>query len=64
MVAAPFFALLFALIEIGLVFFGSFTLENAVEQASRMIRTGQAQQQGFSEDRFKQEVCDNVYVLF
>ena len=63
-VAAPFFALLFALIEIGLVFFGSFTLENAVEQASRMIKTGQAQQQGFSESKFKEEVCDNVHALF
>lgn len=63
-VAAPFFALLFALIEIGLVFFGSFTLENAVDEAGRMIRTGQAQQQGFSEDRFKEEVCNNVYALF
>lgn len=63
-IATPFFALLFALIEIGLVFFGGFTLENAVEQASRMIKTGQAQQQGFSESRFKEEICDNVHALF
>lgn len=62
-VAAPFFALMFALIEIGLVFFGNFTLENAVAQASRLIRTGQAQTSGFSETQFKQAVCDNVYAL-
>jgi len=59
-VAAPFFALMLALIEVSLVFFANFTLENAVDQASRMIRTGQAQEQGFSEAQFKQAVCDNV----
>ena len=59
-VAAPFFALMLALIEVSLVFFANFTLENAVDQASRMIRTGQAQEQGFSEAQFKQTVCDNV----
>ena len=48
-VAAPFFALMLALIEVSLVFFGTFTLENAVDKTSRMIRTGQAQEQGFSE---------------
>lgn len=59
-VAAPFFALMLALIEVSLVFFANFTLENAVDQAGRMIRTGQAQQAGFSEAQFKQAVCDNV----
>lgn len=59
-VAAPFFALMLALIEVSLVFFANFTLENAVDQAGRLIRTGQAQQQGFSEDQFKQSVCQNV----
>ncbi len=63
-VAAPFFALLLALIEVSLVFFAGFTLENAVDQAGRLIRTGQAQQQGFSQEQFKTSVCDNVYGLF
>lgn len=62
-IAAPFFALLFALIEVGLVFFATFTLENAVAEASRLIRTGQAQGSGFSETEFKQQVCNNVYGL-
>ncbi len=59
-VAAPFFALMVALIEVSLVFFANFTLENAVDKASRMIRTGQAQTQGFSEAQFKQSICDGV----
>ena len=63
-VAAPFFALLLAILEVSLVFFGGFTLENAVDQAARLIRTGQAQQQGMGPDQFKEAVCDNVYALF
>lgn len=64
LVAAPFFALLTALIEVSLVFFGSFTLENAVDQTARLIRTGQAQEAGMSADGFKTEVCDRIYALF
>ena len=63
-VAAPFFALLLAIIEVSLVFYGGFTLENAVDNAGRLIRTGQAQQQGFNQAQFKTEVCNNVYALF
>ncbi len=63
-VAVPFFALMIAIIEISLVFLGSFVLENAVDQASRMVRTGQAQQQGFDKDRFKDEICGTVSGLF
>ncbi len=64
LVAAPFFALLFALIEVGLVFFANFTLENAVDSAARLIRTGQAQTQGFDADKFKTEVCSQIVALF
>lgn len=63
-IATPFFALMLALIEVSLVFFANFTLENAVDQAGRMIRTGQVQQQGFSEAQFRQAICDNATVVF
>jgi Flp pilus assembly protein TadG len=56
-VAFPFFALLMAILETGLMFFAGQTLETSVGNAARMIRTGQAQAQGFDEDRFRQEVC-------
>jgi Flp pilus assembly protein TadG len=62
-VALPFFMLLVALIEIGLVFFGNFTLENAVDRAARKIRTGEAQTAGFDAGAFKTEVCSNVYAM-
>lgn len=63
-IATPFFALMLAIIEVSLVFFANFTLENAVDQAARMIRTGQVQQQEFSETQFKQAICDKASAVF
>jgi Flp pilus assembly pilin Flp len=57
LVAMPFLMLLFGIIAVGLFFFTAFSLENAVEQASRLIRTGQAQETGMTKDQFKAEVC-------
>lgn len=62
-VAAPFFALMIAIMEVALVYFANFSLENGLDQAARLIRTGQAQEQGFSQQQFKEAVCDNVGVL-
>lgn len=59
-VATFLLGLLMALMEIGLVFFGTITLEHAVEQASRLIRTGQAQTNGLTAATFKDEVCSHV----
>ncbi|HEU0061055.1 MAG TPA: TadE/TadG family type IV pilus assembly protein [Hyphomicrobiaceae bacterium] len=44
MVALPFVLLLFGILSVCLYFFTTFTLENAVWQAARAIRTGQVQQ--------------------
>ena len=44
MVALPFLLLLFGILSVCLYFFTTFTLENAVWQAARAIRTGQVQQ--------------------
>jgi Flp pilus assembly protein TadG len=57
MVAGPFLLLLFGILAVGLAFVGNMTLENAIEQGARLIRTGQAQSQGFDAARFKNEVC-------
>jgi Flp pilus assembly protein TadG len=56
MVAMPFLLLLYGIIGVGLYFFTTFTLENAVEQASRLLRTGQAQQAGMTASQFKAKV--------
>ncbi len=60
MVSGPFLMLLFGIIAVGLYFFTTFSLENAVEQASRVIRTGQAQQNGMTAEDFKAAVCQYV----
>ena len=63
-VAAPFLALMFAIMETALVFFAGQTLETAVADSARLIMTGQAQQQGFTEAQFKTAVCSKILGLF
>ncbi|WP_300528720.1 TadE/TadG family type IV pilus assembly protein [Maricaulis sp.] len=63
MIAAPFFFLLFAMIEIAAVFFTGTVLENAVLESARQIRTGQAQTAGMSVQGFRTEVCQRVEVI-
>lgn len=59
MVAGPFLMMLFGIIAVGLFFFTTFTMENAVEQAARFLRTGQAQlaTPPYTEVQFKNKVC-------
>jgi Flp pilus assembly protein TadG len=64
LVAAPFFGLMLAILETSIIFFSQETLETAVANAAREIRTGQAQQQGFSASDFKSEICKQVLALF
>src|SRR6266511_3111516 len=60
LVAAPFLALLFAIIETAVVFFAGQTLEAAVAASSRLIMTGQAQTSGYTQAQFKNAVCASV----
>lgn len=64
MVAAPFLALMFAIMETALVFFASQTLETAVADSARLIMTGQAQSQSFNAGQFKTSVCSKIGGLF
>jgi len=64
LVAAPFLALVFAIMETAIVFFAGQTLEAAVADTARLIMTGQAQTQGFDQTSFKNQVCSKVYGLF
>jgi Flp pilus assembly protein TadG len=59
-VALPFFAVLFAIIETALVFFGNQILETANADAARLIMTGQAQAQSFDATKFKANVCGRI----
>jgi Flp pilus assembly protein TadG len=64
LVAMPFLALVFAIIETALVFFANQVLESAAADSARLIMTGQAQTQGLNQDTFKQKVCSRIYGLF
>lgn len=62
-VAAPFFLMLGAIMELALVFVVDSVLDNATIQTGRMIRTGQASAQSFDAARFKKEVCSRMSVF-
>ncbi len=64
LVAAPFLALVFAIMETAIVFFAGQALETAAMDSARLIMTGQAQTQGFDQTKFKQAVCGKIYGLF
>jgi Flp pilus assembly protein TadG len=64
LIAVPFLATVFWIINTALVFFAQQTLQSATDQAARLVMTGQAQQQGLSAQQFKQGVCANAAALF
>jgi Flp pilus assembly protein TadG len=70
LIAAPFLALIAALIQTFLLFFAQSQLESAVRQSGRQILTGQVQSQDASLTQaqataaFHQTVCNNAAVLF
>jgi Flp pilus assembly pilin Flp len=64
MVAAPFFAMLFAIMETAMVFFAGQTLETAVADSARLILTGEAQTTGLTQKTFKDKVCLRIFGLF
>jgi Flp pilus assembly protein TadG len=64
LVAPLFFALLFAIIETGLVFFAGQVLETVTQNSARMIMTGQAQTASYTQAQFASYVCTQVPALF
>jgi Flp pilus assembly protein TadG len=60
-IALPFLVLLFGIIELGMVFLVSTTLQNATDNAARQIRTGQFQTSGANtQNDFKALVCNSM----
>jgi Flp pilus assembly protein TadG len=64
LIAAPFLALVFAIMETAIIFFSGQALETAVADSARLIMTGQAQTAGYSQSAFKDAVCAKIYGLF
>lgn len=60
MVVTPFLMFLFGIMNVGLMYFTTFTIENATESAARAIRTGQAKTANWTQADFKTQVCNRV----
>lgn len=63
LVAPIFFLFLMGTIETGIIFLGSFVLQNATNDAARQIRTGQVALGGISQTAFRQTICNNISPL-
>ncbi|MGY3485288.1 Flp pilus assembly protein TadG [Bradyrhizobium sp. USDA 4011] len=64
LVAPLFFGLLFAIIEVAMIFFASQVLETVTQDSSRFIMTGQAQGASYTQAQFKSYVCGQINALF
>jgi Flp pilus assembly protein TadG len=64
LVAAPFLAMVFAILETALVCVAGQALETAAADSARLIMTGQAQNAGYDQVKFKEAVCAKIYGLF
>lgn len=64
LLATPFFAIIGAILETSVVFLSGQILDSAVQDVSRLIRTGQAQQATMTPAGFKAAVCDRLFGLF
>ena len=56
----PFLVMMFATVELGMVFMTSSTLQNATDEAARRIRTGEFQATSTSKAQFKTLVCNSM----
>ncbi|MEQ1863802.1 MAG: TadE/TadG family type IV pilus assembly protein [Micropepsaceae bacterium] len=62
-VALPFFLLIYAIVDVSLIFFASTTLENGLIAAARQIRTGEAQAANMTTAQFRELVCNQISML-
>ena len=64
LVAAPFIALVLAILQVGLIYFAQEALETDVEASARQVLTGQALANGLTQSQFASVVCANSPGLF
>jgi Flp pilus assembly protein TadG len=64
LVAMPFFAMLFAILQTALVFFATQVFQTAVAETSRKIMTGQVAAAGMDAAGFKNELCSHLDAMF
>jgi Flp pilus assembly protein TadG len=60
LVAIPLFWMIFGMLEFGAMSLVQSTLDSAVAQSGRQIRTGEAQQGGITKAQLQGQICDNM----
>lgn len=63
-VVFPFLAILFAIVEIALVFYAGQVLETATADSARRIMTGEVQNAKMTPAAFKTDICNRLHALF
>ena len=62
-IALPFFMLLFAILEVGLILVLDAVVETAVTDTGRLVRTGQAQMQAVTKEEMLKKFCSRMSVF-
>ena len=62
-VALPFLFMIFAILEVALIFTLDSVLENAAIDTGRLVRTGQASAQGMTATQFEENLCSRMSVF-
>lgn len=63
MVALPFLLMVFAILELGLIFVTDSVLENATIETGRMVRTGRASAESMTAATFKTSLCGRMSIF-
>ncbi len=63
LVVLPFCVMIFAILEVALIFTLDSVLENAAISTGRLVRTGQASAQGMTAAQFKTELCSRMSIF-
>lgn len=66
LLALPFFTVVTAIVETALIFLAGQILDSAVNDSSRLIRTGQAQTgtPPYNAEAYRKAICDGLYNMF
>ena len=64
LIALPLFMLIFGILEVGLIFWGTYELDYATWCAARLIRTGQAQTANMTQAQMIAQICGQASPLF
>ena len=59
-IAPVFFVLLMGIIEAGIIFFAQSVLQNATNDAARLIRTGQVAAASMTQTQFRTTICNEI----